>query len=235
MPFELSHLRSPRTILLCSALALGGVVGCAVQDGEGDDAPTVLHHEGHDHGPTPVAAPVDAGRRLRGDAGPPAPDGCPDTFGAIQATIFDSKSYNCSNASCHGTEGGHIDLRKGFAYDSLLGLGDDQTHAEGDDHAHDHAETLAGFDVLLHDGAHAHVIPGKPEESILYDNLRAKLEGTPTTLGGTPMPLGPGAVTREQLKAVELWIKAGAPRTGFVLGTDEICPPVAQAADAGRP
>ena len=126
-----------------------------------------------------------------------------NTFDAIQSVIFDSPRYGCSGPTCHAS-GRLLDLRSGTAYAALLG----QT------------------------GGRAAVIPGSPQTSILYDRLRAKVEGTPSTTGGAPMPRGNyPAITPEELSAVAAWISAGAPRTGVVAGTESVlCIPPAQGA-----
>lgn len=230
MAFELLPIRVLRTILLSSTV----LVGCAAQLDDDEEQPSLLRHEqaAADAGATRAPAkPL-----VVADAGVGAtPVNCPpNTYDAIQTAIFDSSKYGCAQSFCHGDPAGHVDLRAGFSYDSLLGHVDHSghaEHAEGDTHAQ--VATLEGFDVLNHEGeehpeegAHgheAHVIPGNPEASVLYDRLRAKVQGTQPVMGGVPMPLGPTPISKDELKAVELWIKAGAPRTGFVKGTEGVC------------
>jgi hypothetical protein len=247
MAFELRPIRVLRTILLSSAV----LVGCASQLDDDEEQPSLLRHE---HPPADAGTTRAPAKPLVvADAGVGAtPVNCPpNTYDAIQTAIFDSSKYGCAQSFCHGDPAGHVDLRAGFSYDSLLGHVDHSGHDEGA-HAHAEGEThaqvvtaaeLAGFDVLHHEGevhedagatGHdhgAHVIPGNPEASVLYDRLRAKVQGTQPVMGGVPMPLGPTPISKEELKAVELWIKAGAPRTGFVKGTEGVCP---KRADAGR-
>lgn len=64
------------------------------------------------------------------------------------------------------------------------------------------------------------IMPGEQALSFFYLKLAAATNGTPLpTGGGAPMPVGKPAVTKNQLDALRLWIRAGAPETGVVAGT----------------
>jgi hypothetical protein len=245
------------TLLLSSAFAL---VGCVGSDGADDVAPAsaVLAHEtegavpDHDH----PATPIDGGVKVVA-----APPGCaPNTFDAIQAQIFDAPAYGCTQAGCHGASNAGLDLRADASYAGLLGLPppgqeaephghDDSAEHEEEAAPHGHEEEAAphGHDEAAphghededhgHDEAsagghtHAHLVPGNPEASVLYDRLRAGVQGSQPVMGGLAMPLGKAAISRDLLGAVGLWIRAGAPQTGFVEGTDKaLCK---RALDAG--
>ena len=119
------------------------------------------------------------------------------TFDAIQSVIFEG--YGCTNRFCHGDSGSvpGLDLRAGAAYDSLVGVP---------------ATASPGL---------VRVLPNEPDGSFLYHKLAAKTLGTPLS-GGSPMPVGPQELTPEHLRALELWIRAGAPRDGAVIDTAEL-------------
>lgn len=115
-----------------------------------------------------------------------------NTYDAIQKLIFDSTTYGCTASYCHGGADTVLDLRAGYSYDALV--------------EHDHG---------------ALIVPGNANGSVLYDRLRAKVQGTTPTMGGSPMPLGAApAISRAQLDALALWINQGAPETGLVAGTE---------------
>jgi hypothetical protein len=123
------------------------------------------------------------------------------TFALIQAAIFER--HGCTSSLCHGASpgAGGLDLRADVAHDNLLDVP---------------AQTppVPGWRRLL---------PGQPGASLLWVNLAAK------TLPGEyqpplrAMPLDPEpAVSEDELEAVRLWIKAGAPRTGVVPDTGDL-------------
>lgn len=218
----------PSSFLLSSSLAL---VACAGTDSVEDQASptTVLAHESGDDGAhhDPVKTVADGGVTTV-----PPPRGCgPNTFDAIQAQIFDSPKYGCTQAGCHGQVNSGLDLRAEVAYAGLLGLPITPTEGEDHDHAHDEA-AAEDHDHAQEEGTHthAHLVPGNPEASVLYDRLRAGVQGGQPALGGLAMPLGKPAITRELLDAVGAWIRAGAPKTGFVAGTEKA---LCKSADAG--
>jgi len=123
------------------------------------------------------------------------------TFEAIQALIFDSPVYACSNDTCHGnTAGGGLDLRAGTSYSQLVGVA---------------SSAPPNPQNALR------VQPGDQDLSFLYNKIAAKTLGTPDNVG-TPMPVGPATVSVEHLEAIRLWIRGGAPETTTVAGTSEL-------------
>ncbi len=134
------------------------------------------------------------------------------TFEGIQALIFDSGVYNCSNDLCHGSaQLGSLDLRDGASYAALLGPSGNGLESPN----------WPGF---------KRVFPGNEyEDSVLYSNLHLGVNGTRTgfLVGppeiGTLMPAGANPpLTDEHLEAIELWIRGGASETGIVAGTSEL-------------
>jgi cysteine-rich repeat protein len=127
-----------------------------------------------------------------------APD-ITSTFEAIQRVVFDSPTYGCTNAVCHGgATQGNLSLLSGQAYDNLVGVDAFGSTAE-------------------------RVLPGEPEQSYLYQLLAARTLGTPVPGGGTPMPTGGGsALSEKHLEAIAKWIRGGAPRDLVVAGTAEL-------------
>lgn len=125
-----------------------------------------------------------------------AAQGFNSTFEAIQAVIFDSPTYGCSNVICHGSSGG-LNLTAGSSYANLVGV--------------------AGLNASP---PMNRVEPGEPALSFLYNKLAAKtIPGHPTG-GGSPMPAGAlPALTPEHLEAIERWIRGGAPESLTVDGT----------------
>ncbi|HKP58578.1 MAG TPA: hypothetical protein VJV78_17755 [Polyangiales bacterium] len=112
------------------------------------------------------------------------------TFAAIQQVIFEKN--NCTNRMCHGAAAmGGLDLRAEAAYESLI-------------------EVKATSSSLFR------VMPGEPDESFLYNKLRAATEPGSVDVEGSPMPSGAAPLKREHLEAVRKWIEAGAPRTGSI-------------------
>jgi hypothetical protein len=151
-----------------------------------------------------ATATPDAGGVLPGtDAGQStACESAPTTFAAIERSIF--AAHGCTADACHGRadgEGG-LDLRPGFAFDSLV----------------NHPSTAALATPMMR------VLPGEQEESFLYLKLAALTYGDPLpTGGGTPMPNGPvAAVPPEKLEALRLWIRSGASEDAVVMGTDAL-------------
>jgi hypothetical protein len=123
---------------------------------------------------------------------------CDTTWKAIQRSILEGK--RCAQAECHGGSkpAGGLDLRPAVAYDNLI-YGDSQ----------------ASLRTPLY-----RVYPGEQALSFLYLKLAAASD--PSLLpagGGSPMPVGESPLSDEQLAAVRLWIRAGAPETGVVEGT----------------
>ena len=96
---------------------------------------------------------------------------------------------------------GELDLRPQVAYDNLVDVA---------------AQTppLPGWDRVL---------AGQPSASLLWINLAAKTFPTRYDAPLRAMPLDPQpALSADELEAVRLWIKAGAPRTGVVAGTGDL-------------
>lgn len=122
------------------------------------------------------------------------------TFALIQTAIF--ARHGCTNDLCHGpARSGGLDLRPDAAYDNLVDVA---------------AQTppLPGWDRVL---------AGQASASLLWINLAAKTFPDHYTAPLRPMPLDPApALTSDELEAVRLWIKAGAPRTGVVSGTADL-------------
>jgi hypothetical protein len=132
------------------------------------------------------------------DAGAPAQppdDRCgagefDSTFAAIQGVIFEQRG--CTNGMCHGAAAmGDLDLRADAAYRNLV-------------------EVKSANSPLFR------VMPGEPDESFLFNKLRAGTEPGSVEIGGSPMPSGAAPLRAEQLEAVRRWIEAGAPQDGSV-------------------
>jgi len=125
----------------------------------------------------------------------PCESGAASTWAAIQKSVF--ARHGCTDDLCHGSAlSGGLDLRADAAYASLV----------------DVASTAAP--------ALKRVEPGAEGRSLLYRKLARATLGTYPDLPGSPMPNGLGALSTEELQAVALWIHAGAPATGVVVGTD---------------
>ena len=177
-----------------AVLVLGlAVAGCG-SDGNGG---------GGSEPPPEVPGPVDPGPVDPGPVDPPAePSDCGEidsTYGAIQSRIFEARG--CTADACHGdgAQGG-LDLRADVSHEQLVGV--------------------VGQAPLVR--PLARVEPGDKDLSLLYLKLAAATLGTPLPDGGgTPMPTGGAApLTEEELQAVVLWIRGGAPIDGVVSGTE---------------
>jgi hypothetical protein len=123
------------------------------------------------------------------------------TFALIQAAIFER--HGCTDSLCHGaTPGaGGLDLRPTTAYDALVDVA---------------AETppLPGWNRVL---------AGQPSASLLWINLAAKTYPGQFDAPLRPMPLDPQPpLSGDEIEALRLWIKHGAPRDGVVPGTAEL-------------
>lgn len=67
------------------------------------------------------------------------------------------------------------------------------------------------------------IMPGEQALSFFYLKLAAATNGSALpTGGGAPMPVGKPPVGAKQLEAVRLWIRAGAPESGVVAGTQDL-------------
>ena len=135
--------------------------------------------------------------RAERDAAPPS---CPcerydGTFEAIQNVVF--ARHGCTTSLCHGSAAqGGLDLRPEVAYDNLV-------------------------DVFSSAGQMKRVEPGDQARSFLWRKLaKATLDlpGVP----GAGMPNGLPPLPESELDGVRLWIRAGAPRTGVVGGSETL-------------
>jgi hypothetical protein len=124
------------------------------------------------------------------------------TFKAIQKVVFEKRS--CTNVLCHGNinmPAGMLDLSPDVAYDNLV-------------EAHSSEVDLS------------RVKPGDTAGSYLFSKLAAATDPSQVPPGfqitGAPMPNGLPPLTADELKAVRLWIYAGAPKDGTVPETDTL-------------
>ena len=118
------------------------------------------------------------------------------TYDAIQATVFEAKG--CTASACHGDAMlGGLDLRSGASFDALVRQSSSQFPME-------------------------RVFPGDQERSLLYLKLAAGTEGTDLADLGQAMPVGVEPLSADQLEAMRLWIRAGAPSDSVVGGTLEL-------------
>jgi hypothetical protein len=131
-----------------------------------------------------------------------APQACPcdryeSTFAAIQSAVFER--HGCTQAVCHGSANpqGGLDLRPEVAYTNLV----------------DVASTILP--------EQKRVEPGLAAESLLWRKL-AKATIDLADVPGTGMPNALPPLPENELEAVRLWIHAGAPETGVVIGTETL-------------
>jgi len=130
--------------------------------------------------------------------------GYPSTMAAIQNVIFDSPTYGCSSALCHGVaaQGGLI-------------LTDDPNTPVVESHANLIGVAGQGASPPLD-----RVEPAEPSLSFLFNKVAAGVDPNHPTGGGSPMPTGGApALTPEHLEAMRLWIRGGAPEDLTVEGT----------------
>lgn len=119
------------------------------------------------------------------------------TFAAIQETVFDAKG--CSASSCHGdAASGGLDLRPGGSFDALV-------------------RQPSTIDPSIE-----RVFPGDQDRSLLYRKLAAATEGTDLGSLGQAMPLNAAPLDADELEAMRLWIRAGAPSDSIVAETLEL-------------
>jgi hypothetical protein len=131
----------------------------------------------------------------RGAVGAP----CTTTWAAIQKTILAGRG--CTQNVCHdSTEAtGMLDLSPDVAYEHLVNI-----------------ESSAEIEMPL-------ITPGEEKLSLLYLKLEAKTKGIALpAAAGAPMPTAGDALSVEQLAALRLWIRAGAPQGGVVDGTQSL-------------
>ncbi len=120
-----------------------------------------------------------------------------NTWDAVQEQIFDAGG--CTQAACHGAiaQGG-LDLSPASAYANIVGV----------------PSTISA----LH-----RIEPGEEAVSFLYQKLASLTLGVPAagSIPGSPMPAGGlPAIDIDRLAGLREWIRAGAPETGIVLGTE---------------
>ena len=119
------------------------------------------------------------------------------TYDAIQATVFEAKG--CTASACHGeTLSGGLDLRADASFDALV-------------------RQPSTIDPSID-----RVFPGDQERSLLYRKLAAATEGTDLGSLGQPMPINADPLSEDQLEAMRLWLRAGAPADSIVGGTMEL-------------
>ncbi|AUX29749.1 MULTISPECIES: hypothetical protein [Sorangium] len=143
------------------------------------------------------------------DIEPVVTDGCGEaelssTWEGIQRVIL--AGYQCSNATCHGgasAPAGGLDLRPEAAYASLVNV-------------------PANAPLPGETGVTLRLYPGEQELSSFYKKIEAATLGVSLPAEfGAPMPPPPTSpVSKEHLEALRLWIRAGAPETGIVQGTE---------------
>jgi len=126
---------------------------------------------------------------------------CNSTFEAIQKSVFEGKG--CTAVACHGgASTGNLDLRPASAYASLI-----------------NRPATASLSAPMN-----LVTPGEQALSFLYLKLAAATDPSKPLPGGAgaPMPSGTAPLSAPQLEAIRLWIRAGAPATGVVAGTQSM-------------
>ena len=128
-----------------------------------------------------------------------APKDCnyASTYDAIQATVFEAKG--CTASTCHGDAMlGGLDLRAQASFDALV-------------------RTPSTIEPSID-----RVFPGDQGLSLLYHKLAAATEGTDLGSLGQPMPINVEPLSDDELKAMRLWMRAGAPSDSIVAGTLEL-------------
>jgi len=126
---------------------------------------------------------------------------CDSTWKAIQRSIFVGRG--CTESTCHTSKdkSGGLDLTGDGAYDHLI---------------------FAGAEASLTKSLYR-VQPGEQALSLMYLKLAAATNGAPLPAGaGSPMPTGKAPLTEDELAGIRLWIRAGAPKTGVVEGTQDL-------------
>ena len=147
-----------------------------------------------DAGVEPSANHADPVVNLRATEAP-----CDTTWAAIQRTILTGRG--CTASACHDADrpAGMLDLSSEVAWKNLINI-----------------ESQAGINMPL-------ITPGEEKRSLLYLKLEAKTHGTKLPAGaGSPMPTSGEAVTADELAALRLWIRAGAPADSVVAGTQAL-------------
>jgi len=132
-------------------------------------------------------------------SGATAPKDCnyASTYDAIQATLFEAKG--CTASTCHGdARFGGLDLRAAASFDALV-------------------RQPSEIEPSI-----VRVLPGDQDLSLLYRKLAAATEGSDLGNLGQPMPISADPLDADQLEAIRLWIRAGAPSDSIVGGTMEL-------------
>ncbi len=119
------------------------------------------------------------------------------TFEAIQHEIFEDGG--CAAGACHGNAAaGGLDLRPDVAWQNL-------------------------FDVPAQGSTLRRIEPGDKDRSWLWLKLAAATwPGGTTAISGAPMPIGQPPIDQARMEALRLWLYAGAPEQGTVLGTEKL-------------
>jgi hypothetical protein len=182
-----------RTLLFCCALC-----ACSSPSGKATVGPA----DGSDldagfANPSGLLPMPDAAPSIMPDSGP-----CLSTFQAITRTIFDGSG--CTGGACHTTPGpdtpaAGLDLTRADAYRDLVGVP---------------ARTPLQPALMR-------IAKGDELASFLYLKVAAaEPGGAPLPSGGgAPMPVGLPPLASSKLSLLRLWIRAGAPETGVVDGT----------------
>ena len=149
--------------------------------------------------PAPTATSVPAASPTSTPVG--GPGGCDrefdSTFAGIQDVIFDK--HGCTQQVCHGgsnsTTG--LDLSPDVAYENIF------------------QKRAAGFALNL-------IEPGDEERSYLWRKLAVSTRPGSYEIAGAPMPNGLPPISEKELELLRLWIYAGAPKDGTVIGSDKL-------------
>jgi len=118
------------------------------------------------------------------------------TFAAIQTTIFEGEG--CAVNACHGASfesSGGLDLRADASYESLV-----------------HVASSVNPEILR-------VLPGDQARSLLYRKLDETTQQLATAGLGQAMPSGLPQLSENQVEAMLLWMRAGAPKDAIVEDT----------------
>jgi hypothetical protein len=120
------------------------------------------------------------------------------SFQQIQETVFERYCVSCHTAGHPSAVQSGLVLDAPVAYQNLMNA--PVKHPMGQLH---HTKQ---------------VMPGKPDESMLWSKLIAWDPAQPgmSSMAGTPMPLGSQSLSVGQLDFVKKWITAGAPQAGVV-------------------
>jgi hypothetical protein len=111
--------------------------------------------------------------------------------------VFEVKG--CTASTCHGDAMlGGLDLRADASFDALV-------------------RRPSTITPSVH-----RVFPGDQARSLLYRKLAAATDGTDLGNLGQAMPVGEAPLRTDELEAIQLWIRAGAPSDSIVGGTLEL-------------